>query len=177
MDLTTFILARVEEDEAAAHAASVWSVRVDPPEYWREVPGPPAEWESSPYTHDEGRVERVNGSPDTVLDVVVYDEGSPSDAEARHIARQDPARVLAQCEAVRRIVETHRGWHVCPNAGNDGYTDYGDGSGDEWEPICPTLLALAQPYADHPDFDPAWSVVTVALESGARIPIPMDPGK
>lgn len=36
----------------------------------------------------------------------------------------------------------------------------GDPQGwDQQEPVdwpCPTLLALAQPYAEHPDFDPAW---------------------
>jgi hypothetical protein len=29
---------------------------------------------------------------------------------------------------------------------------------DHPEGPCPTLLALVQPYADHPDFDPVWAV-------------------
>lgn len=60
-----------------------------------------------------------------------------------HIARHDPARVLAECKAKRRIVaeaadieNSHCGCLGLPG-----------------EPI---LRALAQPYADHPDFDQAW---------------------
>ena len=44
-------------------------------------------------------------------------------------------RALAECEAKRRIVEVHG--HRCP---------------------CATLRALAQPYRDHPDFDPEWAL-------------------
>jgi hypothetical protein len=60
---------------------------------------------------------------------------------ARHIARWDPARVLAEVAAKRRILgmveRTHRE--------SDDYPG--------WEGAA---LHLALPYADHPDFDPAW---------------------
>ena len=71
--------------------------------------------------------------------------------------REWVARALAECVAKRRIVNGHTGWHVCPNLTDEGYTDYGDGSGDEWEAICPTLRTLAAIYADHPDFNPDWT--------------------
>lgn len=61
------------------------------------------------------------------------------------------AKVLAECEAKRRIVDLHSG-----NAEWCGWTQGGDGVHGEWGGACDTLLALAQPYADHPDFDPAW---------------------
>lgn len=64
-----------------------------------------------------------------------------------------PERVLAECEAKRRIVELHSG-----NAEWCGWTQGGDGVHGEWEDACDTLLALARPYAQHPDFDPAWRV-------------------
>jgi hypothetical protein len=48
-----------------------------------------------------GRIEDANGA------VVVYDEGSPTDAEAEHIALHDPARVLAEVVAKRRILDEH----------------------------------------------------------------------
>ena len=51
---------------------------------------------------------------------------------AGHIARHDPARVLAECDAKRRIVERRN--HL------DG----------------PTLRALAAVYADHPDWREEW---------------------
>lgn len=51
------------------------------------------------------------------------------------------ARVLAECEAKRRIIEHH-------NPCDDWW--FGDPS------TCPELQALALPYADHPDYDEAW---------------------
>ncbi len=65
-------------------------------------------------------------------------------------------RWLAECEAKRAIVTAHADWHVCPHRDGRGYTDYGDGSGDEWEEVCPTLRALALPYASAPGWQEAW---------------------
>jgi hypothetical protein len=56
-----------------------------------------------------------------------------------------PARVLAEVEAKRQIVELLGDCH-------DGYVwDSGTGLRAEL-----ALCALALPYSDHPDFDPAW---------------------
>lgn len=56
------------------------------------------------------------------------------------------ARVLAECEAKRRIVEEHRpGSDVC---------DAHDASFKTVD--CDTLLFLALPYADHPDHRQEW---------------------
>lgn len=65
---------------------------------------------------------------------------------SRHIARWDPARVLAECEAKRRIVERHHA------AGRSGLCD--ECHAQVWP--CPTLRALALPYADHPEFREEW---------------------
>jgi hypothetical protein len=60
-----------------------------------------------------------------------------------------PARVLAECEATRRIVDVHPPDHLEPDicatcaSHAEGYP-------------CRTLLFLALPYADHPDFDEEW---------------------
>jgi hypothetical protein len=56
---------------------------------------------------------------------------------------QDGGRVLAECEAKRRIV------------GDYGFREHAPGRGLSifGERI---LGALASVYADHPDFDPAW---------------------
>lgn len=74
-----------------------------------------------------------------------------------------PNLIRADVAAKRRIIELHRpiedkswlsgepnNWLWCTSCG----------STDD-RPIaypCDTLRLLAQPYADHPDFDPAWSV-------------------
>lgn len=155
--LPEFLLARIAEDEEAAHIASeVWNAGMCD---W--VTGPPAEWVAS-NGYDSGRVERTN-APAGDSGVVVYDEGSPSEGEAAHIARHDPARVLLECEAKRRIVARHRPsgeyepdacvvcqWDSDCEAPKQGH-HYGAG---EWP--CPDMRDLASIYADHPDYQEAW---------------------
>jgi len=70
-----------------------------------------------------------------------------------HVLRHHPERVLAECEAKRRIVELHAGAHEC--------SVYAKGEVDncawvESDDTCSTLRLLALPYADHPDYDEAW---------------------
>jgi hypothetical protein len=64
--------------------------------------------------------------------------------EVRHFA--NPDRVLAECEAKRRIVEAHREW-----------------DDNDWQspayfsaPMDLVLSLLALPYADHPDYREEW---------------------
>lgn len=57
-----------------------------------------------------------------------------------------PARVLAECAALRAIVEEHA---CCPE----------EGFPDDDCPHCPKVLRLlAQPYAGHPGFRDEWRV-------------------
>jgi hypothetical protein len=71
---------------------------------------------------------------------------------ARHIARHDPARVLAECEAKRRIVEEH------PDYGGYGEScaRCAESSIDLAPWPCPTLRALASVWSDHPDYREEW---------------------
>ena len=85
-------------------------------------------------------------------------------------------RMLADCEAKRRIVELHRSWPVLVEreptfeqvGGMDSLTfrasqqlawmtdrEYRAKFGSE-PPTAPMLAALAEVYADHPDYDEAW---------------------
>lgn len=69
---------------------------------------------------------------------------------AVHIRAQSPACVLADVEAKRRIVDR------CKYAvESDGWMNDYD-MFDAGEQAFGTLLDLARPYADHPDFDPSW---------------------
>jgi len=68
------------------------------------------------------------------------------DAAFRHAKRHDPARVLREVEAGRRILDRHR---LCPSGA--GYDDMWTGPGP-----CPDLSDLADRWNDHPDYDPAW---------------------
>jgi hypothetical protein len=84
--------------------------------------------------------------------------------EITHIVRWQPTRVLAECEAKRRVVELHfayaERWGQVDLLGGEPDTcatcHFGNDEGGQPFP-CDTLRLLALPYAgDHPDYDPAW---------------------
>lgn len=75
-------------------------------------------------------------------------------ANAQHIARWDPARVLAEVEAKRRIIDE------CKKLLNSRTAS----SELDWAPDFLThdvLCLLAVCYRDHPDYDAAWALDTV----------------
>lgn len=137
-DLVAFLSARLDEDRAAAQAAT-------------EDPGMAAEWH-----------ETTSGC----LDVGLPDHGGEDWRDyvwpqgdsrvTRFIATNDPAHVLRRVEADRVILNEHSpawddgaGVLYCPRC----MTDLP-------RPInfpCPTLCAIAAVYRDHPDYDPAWT--------------------
>jgi hypothetical protein len=74
---------------------------------------------------------------------------------AEHVALHDPARVLREVAAKRRVLARHV---LSPAIGDpelpwDNRNDC-QYDGDEWP--CPDLLDLALPYADHPNFREQW---------------------
>lgn len=124
MSITDFLLARIAEDEQAARQASwSWSRpdRPDDPEpdHWKTPAGTPTE---------------VAGPMRNVA-------GADTAAIAIHIARQDPARVIADCAAKRSIIKLVR--VVGIRSGTFALES--------------AIHRLAAVYADHPDYDPAWS--------------------
>lgn len=81
---------------------------------------------------------------------------------AAHIARHDPARVLAEVAAKRRVLERHHpaadgemAWHVgaCVGCGTEG--EFADPRTPDVND-CPELRDLAAPYASRPGFKPEW---------------------
>lgn len=99
-----------------------------------------------------------------------YCAGMTADDDWQYVFRPDlcdcgwPQRVLAWCAAMRAIVELHEpidgnvtaegdpisACNICVNHG------WLVGFGDFTPYPCPTLLALAQLFVDHPGFDPSW---------------------
>lgn len=126
-DLAAFMLARIAEDEAAARREA------NPPPPPDEL-GPTKRW-------------------------VEY--------QARQAFVDNPARMLAECAAKRIVVELH-GPVSASELGGQSDTLITCGSCGPHEDVdfriewyemeypCPTLRALAQPYADHPDFAEEW---------------------
>lgn len=136
--LTDFLLARIAEDEDVARAASV---------------GP---WYSTEGTRRGTYGVLVEDSLGDWLGNIAKDT---SEVDAEHIARHDPARVLAECEAKRRIVEAL----VDAEDAVAGY-DNDDPNNppsywQEWGNLHALRLSvglLALPYADHVDYRQEW---------------------
>jgi hypothetical protein len=153
-DLATWLLDRIAEDEAVAREATPgpWRVHVSG-EYTSvvsEVPDP----------EYGGRMTVIDASGEFCGSGPTVDA---TDEDLAHLARHDPARVLAECAAKRRIVALHRlidgvgSWgnpvRGCGNCGACGV----DGEYLTAGP-CLTVRLLALPYADHDGYDPSWGV-------------------
>ncbi len=124
MTLVDFLLARIAEDEAIARCAlHLDAVR---PCVWQ------TEHHNSQYHAEPNRCHIAEDSSGHYWSVA-HEVFIPN---AEHMARHDPARVLLECEAKRRIVQE------CEPFGRLGDPD--------------VLMYLALPYADHPDYDDAW---------------------
>ena len=147
MTITEFLLARIAEDEALANdAASTdpapW--QADTGEHWKERRGYVlvAEHGCSDSTCPAAEF-GIHRSYDGLWD----NEGSldlgMGAAVAEHVARHDPARVLAECAAKRELVLWLDDDPLCHDGG--------------WAYVDHVLKSLASVFADHPDFDPAWA--------------------
>ena len=123
-DLATWLLACVQADRERALAAS---------------PGP---WHPNA-EHDE--VVAVDGEP-------VCDGFALSNNQLRatvdHIVDWDPARVLAECDTKRRIIELHAPVHR--------RTDIGCLTCSDLRDPCETLRLLALPYVARPGYREEW---------------------
>lgn len=132
--LAEFLLARIEEEESAATAATLGPWRWD-------IDGDLVTVHELPLPGGRDQL------PGSVLWADGYDSndptivGRPTDRE--HITRWDPTRVLAQCRARRSVVQL-----LAPLA-----VDCGSCVGC---PPCHTLRLLALPYGDHSEFEAGW---------------------
>lgn len=153
MTPSEFLKARLDEDEAAARAALA-----------------PAAMH--PYGDTCLPALREDEVPEAMRDYL----GGPW---GEHAARWDMTRVLADVAAKRRALDLHEQWVVLittppkveqardPLDFSDYRVrmtqqidfatreEYRRRFGDE-PPTAPFIVALIQPYAEHPDFDPAW---------------------
>ncbi|MCX4543759.1 DUF6221 family protein [Streptomyces sp. NBC_01565] len=121
----------------------------------------PSPWELS----DRGWMARVVADGPAFREVIQLEDGpwKPTGEDVLwlgdiidHVSRHDPARVLAEVDAKRRIVALHSDstGHSCSITDKTGYElNYADVAGDE---ACTTLRLLALPYADHPDYRQEW---------------------
>lgn len=134
-DLVKFLRVRLDEAarmaQAAIHnGASRWHTELD-----RE--------------YDGYAVADEHGEP------VAHNEGSPTTAQAAHIAEHDPARVLAEVNAKRRILARYTSAVEDSAEDADGY--YDENRFEDARQLVPVLRLLALPYRGHPNFQPEWA--------------------
>jgi hypothetical protein len=125
MDLAKFLADRLDEDEAVAKAAYCYG-----PNSMQPAAPPEGTWWTTAQIMERFGVGTYN--------------------DAVHIARHDPARVLREVEAKRKILAWWQRGDRDP-APSPTY--------EEWRRSLPgyqLILALAAIYSDHEDYDPAW---------------------
>ncbi|MFD5564515.1 DUF6221 family protein [Kitasatospora griseola] len=142
-DLVAFLRARLDEDEQTAREAHA----IDPAPWYEDV-----EYDDRTNQRD-GRY--GSGLVRADDNVALWDRKQSSTLSmtaptAVHVARHDPARVLAEVAAKRRILD-------------DLAAAQGLEEKDPWEAedrlgaLERAVSFLALPYADHPDYRPEWA--------------------
>ncbi|MGW2550720.1 DUF6221 family protein [Streptomyces sp. NPDC001635] len=139
--LVEFLRARLGEDAEAARDATAGPWAAEHPE---------GSWGDDP----EARL--VGGGK--IIGSLSNDYNGHLNAD--HIARHDPARVLADVEAKRQIMAEHEMVPTSTRADGDSGCEicapvYSWGKEIEAGP-CRTLLLLALPYSGHPDYREGW---------------------
>ncbi len=125
-DMAAWLMERIAEDEAVAREAA------------SDRPGP---W-----------VQGDHDAPGWDRDLVYYHSDWSGwtqfdyESMAAHIARHDPARAIAECEAKRRVVERCQWWTTSPFYVEWGILDLAE----------EVLQHLVRVYADRPDFPLEW---------------------
>ncbi|MFC9821392.1 DUF6221 family protein [Streptomyces erythrochromogenes] len=138
--LVQFLRARLDEDEQTARAAAALCGCHPEAPSWEFHDGD---------GEDDGRI-HVVGDPHPVQLgkrrrlARRWNRSYDGLFAAKHIARHDPSRVLAEVDAKRQAID------ACETFLHD--------SEDGTDPCAATVLcALALPYADHPDYRQEWS--------------------
>lgn len=129
-DVMQFLRDRLDEDESIAREAAHYEAG-----HWTTKDGYPV-----------SVADELPEAADTFERVVAFDEGSPSEEQAAHIARHDPARVLTEVESKRQIVN----WVERSRA------FFRETNGTLTPAAYQVLGPLAAVYADHPDYNEAW---------------------
>lgn len=130
-ELVEFLLARVAEDEAVARAATVTP-------WWYD----PSKFNSVDHEESVFAGERGPGA------ITVCSTGPCDDlesmADANHIARHDPTRVLAECKAKRQLIANAL----------ERTRILSDGQGPP--EMIHDLRVMAEVYADHDGYHEEW---------------------
>lgn len=157
-DLVAFLRARLDEDERISTQAQPgdWIAgRTTEPDWGPVGAGTVgeqvfAEGEWWPKTQVvEGTHVAVNGPGGGMI--ARMDRTRYRTANVGHVLNWKPARVLAEVAAKRAILQTY-------DEAREFYDRHQRAPAGELHGLHQAIEFLAQPYADHPDFDPAWKL-------------------
>jgi hypothetical protein len=127
-DLIAFLRARLDEDERTARSV-LW-----------DGSGNTLKWDLP-----------FSATVQVGSEVFTTDDSAVAD----HIARHDPARVLAEVDAKRRIVDECAYWINKINASATDKYPYPN-LAERGEVVLPVITLLALPYASHPAYRDEW---------------------
>jgi hypothetical protein len=127
-DLIAFLRARLDEDERIARGV---------------------QWDSSGNTLDW----RLPFSATVEVGTEAFT--TDDSAIAAHVARHDPARVLAEVDAKRRIIDECAYWLDKINESATAEIPYPN-LPERGEVVLPVITLLGLPYADHPHYRNEW---------------------
>ncbi|MEU2730085.1 DUF6221 family protein [Streptomyces griseoviridis] len=130
-ELVEWLGAQLDEDERIARAA-----------------GGDA-WRRQEHASDTVAIYDSKGEP------VVYDEGWPTEEQRAHIAAYDPARVLREIDAKRRVLRDLASAEVALRATEPGRGPHElmTGATNSWRAVVKVLAAV---YADRPGYLAEW---------------------
>ncbi|MFD7884070.1 DUF6221 family protein [Streptomyces bauhiniae] len=139
-DLVRWLRAQLDEDERIAQAAS-WC---DDAAAWRAAP-------SKYGTQTRPKEPRwyIEDSLEDGVITTVDPRASDDEGVAVHIAEHDPARVLREVEAGRRLIRAHAKW--CEGRCEAKYPEGGCDAAHYWN-----LKVRAEVYADRPGYHEEW---------------------
>lgn len=107
-----------------------------------------AQWDE-----DEQTANAAAGAPPMRM---ILARAAGKDASHRHIARHDPARVRADVEAKRLVLDMYE--NACHRAAHGPNADAVAAARVARSTLRGVLAALTLPYADHPDFRKEWAL-------------------
>lgn len=158
MTIVEFLIARLDEDEAVANAttsvpvAGCWKAARDK----HAADGAPLFLVQGDDPHEPGTMEY------TSTEIIAYSAEWQTEAEAnlRHIARHDPARVLREVAAKReRLALYVEVTDILFHGSSGDRIKYQRESG-RFEALDVEVRRDAAIYADHPDYKPDWNLPT-----------------
>jgi len=146
-EIVEFLRARLDEDEQVARAALGRAAFF----------GNTGEWIADQVRDPNGPIPLIFALSGAGARTQVADLSHAHDPDERgtHIARHDPARVLREVEAKRRIIERYEADRADFQR-HDGYQRNAAMSAARMEISEQALRALAAAYSDHSEYQPHW---------------------